>query len=99
LTPVITDVSAWYQMFEAEPDKRVYVGCDLHSGVYVAGALAWYSTDTEETGDRDLVLGPPLTKVTDGEVHAVDEVQRIVVSAREIAALYVTYLDDQPVKT
>lgn len=92
LTPVVVDVSAWYKMFEDQPNKRVYLGCDLQTGVYIAGVLDWYSTSTEETGDRDLVLGPPLTKVVSGKEYPV-EVQRIILSARDIAALYVSYLD------
>lgn len=96
LTPEIYDVSAWYHLFEAPPDQRVYVGCDLRGGGYIGGVVDWYSTETVETGDRDLVLGPPLTKVVDGEPKGIDPVERVVISARDITTMYVSYLEAPP---
>ena len=96
-TPVIVDSSAWYQVFEeqvvGDGDTPIYVGCDLKDGSYLAGTLAWYSTDTEETGDRDLVLGPPLLRRHEGEQDDLAQFERVVVSAREIQTMYVTWLN------
>jgi hypothetical protein len=87
LDPQILNVSAWYSQFEAVPDRYVYVGCDLQDGSYVGGYLAWYSTDTAETADRDLVLASPITLKRSGESQVLDGVHRVVLSAREIVAL------------
>jgi hypothetical protein len=91
--PVIIEASAWYHLFEAKPNQYVYLGCDLRDGSYVAGALQWYSTNIDETEDRDLVLSPPLSKTTGGKTERIDTFQRIVISARDICRLYVTYVD------
>ena len=92
--PVIINVSSWYRMFEAHPDRFVYVGCDLRDGSYMAGGLVWYSTDTNETEDRDLVLGPPLRRSVNGELVDLTGPSRIILSARDIVALHVTYVED-----
>lgn len=95
-TPVIVDSSAWYQVFEEhaddDSDLSIYVGCDLKDGSYLAGTLAWYSTDTEETGDRDLVLGPPLLRRDSDEEEELKDFGRVIISAREVQTMYVTWL-------
>jgi hypothetical protein len=93
LTPVIVDVSAWYHVFEEGPsDCDVYVGCDLRDGTYIAGTLDWYSTEVDETADRDFVLAPPLLAKAGNAEDPVEGFQRIVVSARDVVRLYVTFL-------
>lgn len=90
--PVIVDSSAWYQVFEeGQLDDRVFIGCDLRDGTYVSGYLDWYSTEVDETADRDLVLAAPITVRTDGE-SAIADFPRLVVSAREIARLWVSFI-------
>jgi hypothetical protein len=98
--PVIVDTSAWYQVFEerpeGNPDGKVYVGCDMRDGSYIAGVLAWYSTEVDETADRDFVLAPPLVRKTaEGEEDLAFE--RVILSARDVLTMYVTWLDDAPV--
>lgn len=95
LRPQIKEVSAWYEMFEPENKDRVYVGCDLRDGSYIAGVVAWFSTDTDDIADRDVVLGSPLTRRLNGKTSDLDGVHRVIVSAREIAAMYVTYLSPE----
>lgn len=91
--PAIVDVPAWYEVFEALDDKYVHIGCSMKGGGYISGILAWYSTDTDETDDRSLVLAPPFRRIeADGPVD-VSMVGRIVLSARDIEAMEVTYLE------
>jgi hypothetical protein len=98
-TPAIVDVSAWYHVFEEGPkDNYVHVGCDLRDGSWVSGLLDWYSTDIDETGDRDFVLAEPILfrppdDTTDRELHGFS---RLVLSARDVMRMYVTYLDRLP---
>jgi len=40
-----------------------------------------------------LVLGPPIFRTSKGRTERIVEFQRVVVSARDIARLYVTYVD------
>jgi hypothetical protein len=93
--PAIVDVSGWYHVFEeGPPNAFVYVGCDLRDGSYVGGTLDWYSTAVEETADRDFVLAGPITFRPPGESEdPLLGVSRIVISARDVARLYVSYID------
>lgn len=91
--PSIFDVPAWYEVFEAHEDAYVHVACSIKDGGFVAGILAWYSTDTDENDDRSLVLAPPLRRIEDGESVDVSMVGRIVLSARDIETMEVTYLE------
>jgi hypothetical protein len=93
--PAIVDVSGWYHVFEeGPPNAFVYVGCDLRDGSYVGGTLDWYSTAVEETADRDFVLAGPITFRPPGEPEdPLLGVSRIVISARDVARLYVSYID------
>jgi hypothetical protein len=93
LAPLIVDVSAWYRVFERGPEgSAVYVGCDMRDGSYVAGVLAWYSTEVDETADRDVVLAPPLLSKRNGTVETVDGFARLIISARDVSRFYVSFL-------
>jgi hypothetical protein len=94
--PTLVDSSAWYQVFEAVPDKRTYVGCDMRDGSYVGGFLDWYSTELEETADRDLVIAEPITyrPPENGDDREIQGFSRLVISARDIVRLYVSFVDD-----
>lgn len=95
-TPAIVDVSAWYHVFDEGPeDARVYVGCDLRDGSYVGGLLDWYSTDVDETADRDFVIAEPITyrPPDSDEDGTIEGFSRLVLSARDVARLYVSYVD------
>lgn len=74
--------------------KYVHVGCTLRGGGYVSGIVDWYSTATEESDDRGLVLAPPLSRTSGGNALDVDGVGRIVLAARDIAVMEVTFVDD-----
>lgn len=96
-TPAIVDVSAWYHVFEEGPrDASVYVGCELKDGTYFGGTLEWYSTEVAETADRDVVLAAPITvRPADGESREIGDVSRLVISARELSRVYVSYIAQQ----
>lgn len=93
-TPVIADVSAWYHVFESGPDDSyVYLGCDMRDGTYVAGRLAWYSTEVDEKADRDIALAEPITFRAAGEDEdrALD-VPRMIISGRDVTRMLVSYI-------
>src|SRR4051812_31657216 len=97
--PSIVDISAWYQAFEdGPPDCYVFVGCDLRDGSYVDGLLDWYSTEVAETADRDLLLAEPIRYRAAGTADAVPvaDFSRLILSARDISRLYVTFLSELP---
>lgn len=92
-SPAIVDAPGWYQVFEsALPDQYVHVGCTMAGGGYVSGIVDWYSTETEEADHRSLVLAPPFHRETTiGEVDT-SRVGRLIISARDIVVMEVTYL-------
>ncbi len=97
--PDFADTTAWAMKFGDVPDDaRVYVGCDLHDGSYVGGLLDWYSTDLVEGPHRDLVLAEPLTVTKDG-VKVEASFQRVILSARDIGVIYVSYLKESALPT
>lgn len=91
--PVIFESSAWCATLAADPGSFVHAGLELSDGGFVSGRVVWFSTDLEETGDRDLVLGPPLLIRT--EDGATDPgAQRVIVAARDIRRIDVSYITD-----
>lgn len=48
---------------DARAPVRQYVGCDLIDGSYLGGYVYAYSTEVEETSDRDIVLVAPISYV------------------------------------
>lgn len=90
--PSLIDTSAWIYEFEAAPkDTRVYVGCDLRDGSYIGGYLDWYNTNVEEVSDRDIALVAPITVLKNNDQPKID-FGVVILSARDIAALYVSYV-------
>lgn len=93
--PAIASSPGWYHVFdEVVPEgAMVFVGCALKDGGYVSGYLDWFSTEAEETADRDLVLAAPLRSY-DSNLRELDlqRVGRVVVSARDVERIDVTYV-------
>jgi hypothetical protein len=86
-------VPAWWEVFEANPDKSRRVVCKLEDGSHVEGVLHTYSHASNETGDRDFVLGAPLI-IRDPDGDALKEdVGGLVISAKRLMYLYVDYID------
>ena len=95
LVPDFADTTAWtYQFRTAPPKSSTYVGCDLADGTFVSGLLAWYSTSLDEDSERGLILAEPLSVVKDGK-QVKSEFQRIVLSAKDIKAIYVSYVTQE----
>ena len=94
--PALSDESVWHRYFfiGAPKDSYVYLECHLTDGSYVAGPLVWYNTDLEDSPDRDLVIGQPLTLLgPDGEPIKGSLGAQAILSAREIRQILVTYVD------
>ena len=94
--PALSDESVWHRYFfiGAPKDSYVYLECHLIDGSYVAGPLVWYNTDLEDSPDRDLVIGQPLTLLgPDGEPIDGSPGAQAILSAREIRQILVTYVD------
>lgn len=94
-TSVIAPHSSWWEMFREEvgPGETVWVSCLLGDSTYLAGALGSFSTETEETNDRDLVLIAPVQYRGPNE----DEVttfqnQSVIVNSTQILYIGATYL-------
>jgi hypothetical protein len=89
----ITSTSAWWELFESAGDDSVRLGCELTDGSYLEGDLVSYSTDVEESPNRELVLGPPIQYRAKGEADVVNlGVSAIVVSAGRLKMLTVQFL-------
>ena len=92
----ILEESVWDHVFfaEAPDDSITYLECYLHDGSYTAGRLAWYNSDIDDSLDRDLVLSRPITvtKVDGSELVEPGYDQFVVVSARDIRHIIVTYV-------
>lgn len=99
LGPAITETSRWFRIFESQKPENssVYVVCELRDGGSVGGRLDWFNTNPEEGTRRDIVLGPPLgvvRSIGNEFVQIPENISRIVVSARDIRYVYVSYVAD-----
>lgn len=93
--PAFTDVSGWYHAFRIEPpdDTVIHVGCELLDGSYTAGRLVWFTPNAGDSPDRDLILAPPFSSMdAEGGTLEILEEGRVIVSAREIRRMDVSYL-------
>jgi hypothetical protein len=83
-------VSAWYRLFHPGGSEK-YCGCFLDDGSWVGGFVASYSTDVEETGDRELVLSAPVRYRAEGQSDkTLPDVSAFVISARHIIGMQVS---------
>lgn len=96
LLPVIVESSAWTGVLATDSSRYPIAGLELVDGSHVSGRVAWFSTHLEETGDRELVLRRPVVLRVDDGWHTLDA-ERVVVSARAIRRLDVTYHVDAEV--
>lgn len=92
--PAIDVAPAWHWAFDkiAPEDSEVHIGCELSDGAYLMGTLDWYSTDPDESPNRDLVLAPTSLKSADGKDVDVTDVDRTILSAARIVRLDVSYV-------
>jgi hypothetical protein len=92
--PSVKTEPAWWQMFKLHPAMACYAGCELKDGSYVAGQLYSFSPESDETPDRELTMSAPITYRPSGsDESSTLDVSAIIVSAREIKLLTVTYLE------
>jgi Family of unknown function (DUF6338) len=88
---------AWWLMFTEYRDKHVYVGCELTDGAYLGGLLYTFSPDSDETEDRELTLtGEVIYRSSGDEEEHLLNTGGVIVSARSIRFLTVSYLDEIP---
>jgi hypothetical protein len=96
LTPLVIDASAWYQVFEGGPSGHlVYVACDMEDGAYIAGTLDWYSTELEESADRDFVLASPFSYSMNDMPSDLTGFDQVVLSARNVKRMYVSFVEGE----
>jgi Family of unknown function (DUF6338) len=94
--PHHSTVSAWWLLFEAWQDNRdIHVGCVLDDGSYVEGRLGSFSTESDDSADRDVILAEPITYRPPGRdrVAAPYESAAVCISAARIVAMFVTYTE------
>ncbi|HVE91410.1 MAG TPA: DUF6338 family protein [Actinomycetota bacterium] len=90
--------SAWEVVFNSEAiaETEKHCGCLLEDGTWISGVLASSSPDPRETGDRELVLAPPIYWRAAGDETVVEsDAQRVVISARRLVVLDVRYYAPQ----
>jgi hypothetical protein len=87
----IQHVSAWYRLFHPGGSEK-FCGCLLDDESWVGGYVTSFSTDVDETGDRDLVLSAPIRYRAKGADDAVvlSNVSAYVVSASHIVGMQVS---------
>lgn len=93
------NMSSWELVFNFwRGDRPTLVGCELDNGGWVQGKLASSNIDATDIADRDVVLAQPLHARVPGkmELEPIDG-SVLVVSARNIRTLTVTYLVKDPV--
>lgn len=92
------NMSSWELVFNFwRDDQPTLVGCELDNGGWVQGQLASSNIDATDIADRDLVLAQPLHAIEPGktQLQPIDG-SVLVVSARNIRTLTVTYLAKDP---
>jgi hypothetical protein len=86
-------MSAWGMLFQGAKRSEVLVDIRLTDGAWVSGALMSISSVGADTPDRDLVLGPPVRfRGARGKNLHDYPVGNVVISARQISAMFVTKL-------
>jgi len=86
--------SSWWELFHQNTGARIYVGCELQDDTYIAGFLWRYSTEPEETVDREIVLAAPVSHRSPGSTDAstLDNVAAVTIRASQMKYLTVTYM-------
>jgi len=98
LRPHAAGVSGWWLAFNNMPGTKVHLGCILNDGSFISGWLLSYSNQAEDISDRDLTLAGPIRFRSVGSEVTLDRpgVGAVVVSARNIALLLVSYVVKAP---
>lgn len=91
--PAVATVPMWWNVFRdcAPSGTVVFVGLQLQDGGYALGRLDWFSTEPEESADRDIVIAPPITLLDPAGEPIATSAERLIYSARDIRRIDVTY--------
>jgi len=94
-------LSGWGRMFSEQPKARVYVGCSLEDGSYIGGYLRSWSRASDDLPDRDLTLTGSITYRAPGaeEGSVLPSVGGMIISARRIMSITVSYVEAKPART
>jgi Family of unknown function (DUF6338) len=92
----VSQASGWTMALDAVPDTTQWLTVHLVEGGALRGVRASHSTQIEETPDRDLVLGPPLSTERDGQWIALPDEGTLVVSAARIRYFTIRYARPEP---
>lgn len=98
-------VCGWFKAFEEDEPNwvsrhrshdgpgTVFVGCELADGTHLSGVLNSYSTESDETSDREVTLVPPILYRPKGCDRALplEHAGMVSVSARHIKFVTATY--------
>ncbi|MDE0267615.1 MAG: DUF6338 family protein [Acidimicrobiaceae bacterium] len=99
----VTDASVWDRYFYSETpeDHMVYLECYLHDESYVAGTLARYNPDINDSPDRDLVQSDPLSVIKADRSQLTEPGcdQHVILPARDIKRIIVTYVNSDTIGT
>jgi hypothetical protein len=90
----VSQASGWTLALNAVPNTTQWLTIYLVDGGALRGTRASHNTQIDETTDRDLVLGPPLSAKRDGEWAALHGEGTLVVSAARISFLTIRYSRD-----
>lgn len=86
---------AWWRLFADRPE-RIHIGCQLADGTWISGELSSFSAESDETENRELVLAGDLSiRAAEDDDLTPYDASAIVISARRIQYLAVTYVPDQ----
>lgn len=90
----ITFTSSWWELFHMHAGTRIFVGCELQDGSYISGYLLRYSTETDETPDRELSLTTPMYYRPLGgrESKPLDGIGAVSIRASQIKFMTVSYI-------
>lgn len=96
--------SAWWILFDedAVPEKTVpYAGIELDDGQWFEGYVGTFSTEAQDSADRELILVSPMKYREAGlraEPEALKGVDAVALSARRIRFVNVTYIAEEAAK-
>lgn len=84
--------SAWYRLLHHSDDEVVVCACFLDDGGWVSGYVQSYSTEVEETADREIVLTRARYRAA-GRSELLPLAGSTVVSARRMVLMQIALMD------
>jgi hypothetical protein len=86
--------SAWWELFHQKPGTVKYIACELLDDTYLAGYLLTYSTEPDESVDRELTLVKPIRYRARGstQISELSNVSALSVRASQMKYMTVSYM-------